>query len=532
MTSFNLEHSSLIKEILAQGLPLNTLRVHARRLQEALGGNPPSRTFSVVGGCRLDNGRLISLSDWLAQLDPRVQRKDCLKTASFIPASGLATRYLEPFSKLLQDLELGNLKAQVSDYIQAEWSLPEEVLPLLHKTLENLDETEKQFLYSLLERPKALFPCRKILDGKEYKLSFLEMKILEEKALAHTGALFFVASPKNQDRYLELIRHSSRNETNSSSKGSQKDTPIYSLVQGSALSTLRFDERGRPQRDEHGELVLAPGGHGTLIHLFPEVKKIDPNLDSIFIRNIDNVVGWSDEVLRVTQSFLCFYRQSYTQVKNIRKALSKSDLTEASEHAASLRSFLPKRSLPLEDQQFIERVENSEEKFVWELLFSVFQISVPLAGDGSLATLKRLFDRPFNILGQVPNTGHDLGGSPLVVESPYGRISVVLELPHVCEQDRKDFLEDIHAVTHFNPVFAICELVDHPELYYDRADSPFWILAKKKWMGKDVYHHESLLYELVGNSCFANMILLEVPRILFNPHKSLSDSGIKSHKIT
>ena len=50
------------------------------------------------------------------------------------------------------------------------------------------------------------------------------------------------------------------------------------------------------------------------------------------------------------------------------------------------------------------------------------------------------------------------------------------------------------------------------------------IFAEKRWKGQTVYYHESLLYEILGNSSFANLLFLELPRIFFNPHKTLNDT--------
>ncbi|MCL2670188.1 MAG: DUF4301 family protein, partial [Syntrophaceae bacterium] len=56
-------------------------------------------------------------------------------------------------------------------------------------------------------------------------------------------------------------------------------------TQDPATNTLAVDPEGRPFRDEAGELVFRPGGHGALVTNFNAL-----DADIVFVKNIDNCV--------------------------------------------------------------------------------------------------------------------------------------------------------------------------------------------------------------------------------------------------
>jgi hypothetical protein len=138
-----------------------------------------------------------------------------------------------------------------------------------------------------------------------------------------------------------------------------------------------------------------------------------------------------------------------------------------------------------------------------------------------------MFARPFVMMGQVPNTQRDVGGTCVFADVEGNPQKICLELPHASPEDRRIFLENPIKSTHFNPVFVVSEIVDQTTIN-SWSEHPFWLIAKKSWRGRDVYYQESILYELLGSSQYCNVIFVEVPRILFNPHKTLNDASNKN----
>lgn len=137
--------------------------------------------------------------------------------------------------------------------------------------------------------------------------------------------------------------------------------------------------------------------------------------------------------------------------------------------------------------------------------------------------LYRLYKRPVNILGQVPNSGKDVGGgTPLWAKDGSDIVKICLELPHMAQHDRIEIFSNTEKATHYNPGFVAAELVD--DSVYAAARDDFWILAKKQYRGETVLYKETVLYEILGNSKYANVFFIEIPRFLFNPHKSVEDT--------
>ena len=131
-----------------------------------------------------------------------------------------------------------------------------------------------------------------------------------------------------------------------------------------------------------------------------------------------------------------------------------------------------------------------------------------------------------NTLGQVPNSGKDVGGTPAFVTVDDIEQKLCVEVPHVSKDDFQTYLADPKKATHFNPVFVAAEIPESSSSY--PMEAPLWLMAEKKFQNQTVYYHETVLYELLGNNSLANAVFVEVPRSVFNPHKSLKDNTIRS----
>jgi hypothetical protein len=144
----------------------------------------------------------------------------------------------------------------------------------------------------------------------------------------------------------------------------------------------------------------------------------------------------------------------------------------------------------------------------------------------------------------------DVGGGPVFVETPDGKkVKICLEMPHANPEDSIDFFGPRGKATHFNPVLVFFELRTHKRAFQESGteegeamknvasasqgrlvdfgqlfDDRFWLLSKKEFQGTPVCYHETVLYELLGNSATTNLLFVEVPRTLFVPHKAIFDS--------
>lgn len=464
--------AKFVQKVKESGLDLNTLRIHHERFLLFKNNGMKNRNFPIQDSCRINNGRMLPYSS--LKTFPLLVKN----VASFLPAAGSSTRYLQP----IYEHSLGSQTI-------SEW-----ILPRHKKTGDLLPLTD------MLKLPKALYPC--VVEGN----TFLELKFLEQNPISGIEKTVCIIPPNTLEHFKSEI----------DKIGILKENVLF-LDQGPELSTLRMEKSGEPLQ-ENGSLSIAPAGHGSLLKLFPLIKKKYPNLDCLFIRNLDNVIGCKEGNLQITKQFLGAHNYTLEIIKHIRISLASNQLSEAAKHAENLLEKFAARKLSRGKEEFLN-TKNEPERTLWTLQFSVFQTPIELAKYTKLA---ELFDRPLNFLGQVPNLGKDRGGTPVIIQTPEGDTAVCVETPHFSDEDQKR-LSDTEFATHFNPVFAAVEVQEDIENYEHEKNS-FWIFAEKQWKGKTVYYHESLLYEMLGNSKFVNLVFVELPRSIFNPHKTLDDT--------
>ncbi len=353
---------------------------------------------------------------------------------------------------------------------------------------------------------KALFPC--VEEGH----NFLEMKFMEQKAINRISTTICVIPLNRKKCFLEKFGETF------------EDQKILFLEQNAQLSTLRFNEWGEPLL-QNGSLSIAPAGHGSLLQLFPHIKAEFPNIEALFIRNIDNIIGCKKEAVLTSQRFLDAHQFVLSKVKKIRYHLASRHLKLAASEANSICHYFPLRKLSSAELSFLKNLADPVATPLWLIQLALFQTPLKLCVMNIQNPLN-LYQRPLNFLGQVPNSGNDQGGMPLVIEGEYGEQAVCLENTHLDEADRARLTDPLFA-THFNPVFVVTELQSSNELYQQLTNA-HWLFAARQWKGQTSYHYESLLYEMLGNSVMANLVFMEVPRSIFNPHKSLEDTANRS----
>jgi len=481
----------LRKVLQESGLSPEIIERHRKNITSFL-AQSGGRFFPISDTCRLDNNGVLPLPE-----DPGESPR--INIVAFVPAAGASTRYVAPLADLLDALEVGSReKCSMALRVLRAGGFLASPLPDSLKKLFFADEHDKWDDFSKLagdvlrdiSAPKALYPA--VHSGE----TFLELKRYEHRA---TPALFgevYVTPPEqtaNFKKVSDLVK-------------SPIQTRFYE--QGPNLSTVRFDRNGQYIKGEGGGPSFVPNGHGALIRLFGKVGKDFVGADGVFIRNIDNVSGTSDDAIFATEKFLNAFKVSLVKLRGLREAVKAGDsqLIEASS----------KELLKLWNVNL-----TSSKDLLSALMRSLFHTSA-VSGQRIID----LLNRPFVLMGQVPNTGRDVGGSCVFAKVDGVEQKICLELPHASEVDKARFLGDPKKATHFNPVFVAAELPSD-EMINRMENNPFWLISKKTWKGQDVYYQESILYELLGSSQFTNVIFVEVPRLLFNPHKTLLDAQNK-----
>ena len=505
------------------GLNQASLSYHADLLHTALRQNQRP-TFPILDTCRLDNGGVLP--------EPTFTEAAGKPWASgyvaFVPAAGAASRYSQPLYALSEALEQGDqqaaidgLKALANEGASA-WPLPSQLAELVAQPskLAHLNSSELKELSEHLQLPKALMPCAR--EG----VSFLAMKHLEHTHFPGLSGQVFVTPPGMQRAFAtHLSDELAANHTQATA------LPTSYLEQGAALSSIRFERSGQPFIEQNGEVSPVPAGHGSLAQLFPEVSALFPASDALFIRNIDNIMGTSPEVLAATQRFLSLHRRILTAVQHIRTALGQADVPRAGAIAAGLAGALDLTKPGVATDSAEALLPAGPEYHLWLLQVRLFhaRLDEPL----TLDRLEKLYARPVNVLGQVPNTQRDVGGTPCFITMPDTdsdtrrggpkRGKVCLEVPHATPDDKLAKLANHELATHFNPGFCAVEITSDPQ-YYSKRNHHFWLMAEKTYRGQAVVYYETVLYELIGHSDFANTVFVEVPRQVFHPHKTLRDA--------
>ncbi len=494
----NLSSEDIRRQLIDSGLDPDIIEQHQRNIKRhILQGS--ERFFSILDTCRLNNGGLWPLPPRgrLQQLGGDAMGNDVI---AFVPAAGASSRYLAPLFELMKSLSnksraefirsVGGLAASGLSRCPLPASL-KSLMNQVDKISDGVFAAKAVDVLADLELPKALYPA---VDTGE---TFLEIKRLEHQAINCLGGEVFVCPPGRRDKFLEV------------SELVKSSLPVRCYEQGPALSTVRFDSQGDFIVDEDNKLSLVPGGHGTLLRLFRDVARDFPQARSVFIRNIDNVAGTSRLVSDATDRFLTAFKMTFFDIQQIRLCLKKNNLDLADRHAQNICKIWE-----LDHSDQVPAVNLVLEKMFY----------THVKGNNNLT---ELFERPFVLMGQVPNTGHDVGGSCVIADVDGVRQKLCLELPHASLQDRAKFLNDSHLATHFNPVFVASEILSEGS-YARLKHNPFWLVTKKSWKNRDVYYQESILYELLGSSQFVNVLFADVPRSIFNPHKTLIDAQSKS----
>lgn len=500
------------------GLVLKTIQVHEKRVRSAIDGG--SRAFQIETPCRIENGGIVSFKDCshaIAEFESNSPAPGELRAVAFVPAAGAASRFLEPLKPLAQGIQSGDMTTVKKWIIESglatrSWPLPERLKGFLGSVLAGKPDINPSEVLGILSWPKAFFPCNK--SGT----TFLGAKVREHQAYSRAGSSIcgeVYVTPAGQ-----VAAFTERLEAEKRAAG--QGIPHCILEQDGALSTLRFRGDGSWARTSSGKPSTVPAGHGALTSLFPRVRQVFPAGDFLLIRNVDNVCGTTDEVCTEVAQFHAFAAAVIRAVRIIRAAFSRGNFDSRDFQAAV--GFLAQigfgaKAYPASD------VAGVLAGIQRNLFHSIRGASGDRDSTVNLERLKDLFSRPVNILGQVPNSGKDVGGTPVFTRTPDGRDEkLCIEVAHVSTGQVDSVLANPRVATHFNPVFVASELVGGPDPY--AVDHPYWSCVRKKFEGEDVFYHESFLYEILGSSSLSNVVFIEIPRILFNPHKTLSDAQV------
>jgi len=273
-------------------------------------------------------------------------------------------------------------------------------------------------------------------------------------------------------------------------------------VQKPSTDTVAVNPDNTPFRDEEGNIVFRPGGHGALI---ANLGDIDSAV--VFIKNIDNVVPDS-------------YRDVTVRYKQVLGGVLIAARADIGRFLTKLRAGGYTRA-DLDD--------------MLGYLNTSLCTATPGAADMDDAQLARLleakFDRPLRVCGMVRNEGEP-GGGPYIAVNPDGTAS-----PQILESSQIDTSVQEYAgmmgrATHFNPVDLVCYIKDYegkPYRLSSYVDPATGFISSKSLHGREL---KALELPGLWNGAMSdwNTIFIEVPAPTFNPVKTVNDLLRPAHQ--
>jgi hypothetical protein len=401
-----------------------------------------------------------------------IERENYL-ISKFVPASGAASRMFLPVREMREDPE-SEKAAFILENIR---SFP------FFNDLEMKAEEKNVALEKLLKDPKAL--AEFILDehGLDYdhypkglitfycddteKSSAFEQQVHEAIEICDGNIHFTVA-----ENYLQEI-----------STLLHQDKASFSIQNPSTHFIAK--NGSEPLRDEEGNLIFRPSGHGALLKNLNEL-----DADIVFIKNIDNIqIAKKNEASirskKILGGFLIYIKQQI--------------------------------------DTFLFQLEEEKDLDLGEMIAWIQKWIEPGINNLSKEEIQHYLHRPIRIAGMVLNEGKAGGGPFWVKKDTQVRLQIV-EAAQINKEadDQRRILENS---THFNPVDMVCSLIDHKGEAFDLQnfiDKESGFLSPKIIAGKEV-----TIMERPGlwNGSMANWIsiFIELPLASFTPVKTVMD---------
>ncbi len=266
--------------------------------------------------------------------------------------------------------------------------------------------------------------------------------------------------------------------------------------QNHSTDTLAVDLENRPFRDDSGNLLFRPGGHGALLQNLNDLRG-----DLIYIKNIDNVLPDRLKIMTIDWKKILggYLVKIQKTIHGLLQKLSEGQETEA--FLGEVRAFCRNRLWIFEPPEL--NGWSLKEQKEW---------------------LVKALNRPIRVCGMVKNEGEP-GGGPFWVEGEKGMSSIQIVESVQIDPDSVEQKAIWASSTHFNPVDLVLSVRDYKGRPFDLnhyVDPEAVFIARKSHQGR-----EFMALELPGlwNGSMANWISLfvEVPIQTFSPVKTIND---------
>lgn len=437
----------------------------------------------------------------------------------FVPASGAASRMFKALFAFVNGNDdypaigspVEQLINNISDFaFYGELQLAVKQMYGNDTTIEKLivDKRYKDLIGAIIlpdglnygQLPKALLSFHRYDDGSVR--TALEEQLAEgaQTATSNDGKvrLHFTVSSNHRLLFKEKLKHA----VPAMEKLFGVKYEVSLSEQKPSTDTIAVTPDNQLFRDDNGNLVFRPGGHGALIE---NLNDIDASV--VFIKNIDNVVA--DK-----------HRASTIEYKKIIGGL----LIEIHDSIVDI----------------LEKLENPTEEIVAEGIrfcqnclsyFSKDQ-STDVPFEKRLAALKDALNRPLRVCGMVHNEGEPGGGPYNAMSSDGNSIAPqILESTQI-DVSKPENIEMMKSAAYFNPVDLVCFLKRPDGSRFnlpDYVDHATGFISEKSAGGRDL---RALELPGLWNGAMSNWntVFVEVPATTFNPVKTVNDLLRKAHQ--
>jgi len=359
--------------------------------------------------------------------------------------------------------------------------------------------TEKGLNYGNL--PKALIPFHKY--GEVYRTSLAEH--LHEGAVYARSSnnqchIHFTVSPE----HLEMIRKHFE-ELREEIEGLHHINFVVSFsIQKGSTDIIAVYEDNTPARNEAGELIFRPGGHGALLDNLNSIEA-----DLIIIKNIDNVAHdkLKEDTYQYKQVLAGYLIQIQDQVFSILRGLDNPT-------APSMKV-----------------IDN-----IWQFIEHKLLITPPPASkhwnkEEKIEYIRHKLNRPLRVCGMVENEGEP-GGGPFWISNEDGSLSLQIVEASQINRNDPDQAGILSKSTHFNPVDIVCSTRDYRGNIFDLQQfvDPHTGFISEKSSGAKTIKAQELPGLWNGSMANWNTIFVEVPLTTFNPVKTVNDLLRSEHQ--
>lgn len=478
----------------------------------------------LVSPATLSNGILnLSEKDFQEKASFFDTNKSGLKLNKFVPASGAASRMFKFLTEFINEFDVENesINAYINRKKASELSIflvgiekfpffeaIDKQLRAKFTDFDSLDRSLKNYYFIKLllssdyfdfaNKPKGILPFHKYKTHIATPVEEHLQECTRYSSANNSSHLHFTVSESHQ-KYFENILDAIKTKIENESGVTINISYSY---QNKSTDTLAVTGKNKPLRDENGQLVFRPGGHGALIE---NLNNLDADL--VFIKNIDNVIQNNLEKISLYKKGLAGILLVIQQ--QVFRYLNALDATAI-------------------DTALIDEIV----LFLKDELNSTVKVGFHNDSlDNKIIALKTILNRPIRICGMVKNEGEP-GGGPFWVRDSQGAVFLQIVEGSQVDLANENQKEIRNAATHFNPVDLVCGIKNYKNEKFDLTlfvDHNTGFIVEKNTAGKN-----SKGYELPGlwNGAMANWltVFVQVPLITFNPVKTVNDLLKPAHQ--